>query len=123
MAFEKEGINQIEFEELEKIVAKKDREQIIIDVRELDEYEEAHIPGIPLIPMHNFPNLISEFDKEKEYIFVCRSGGRSQNVAKFFKENGFDKVNNYSGGMLAWQSDKNTGLEKVVNDVEELYKK
>lgn len=123
MAFEKEGIAQIEFEELQKIVEDKDRAQVIIDVREPDEYDEGHIPGIPLIPMHTIPAVISEFDKDKEYIFVCRSGGRSQNVAKFFIENGFDKVTNYAGGMLAWDADKNTGLEKVITNIEELYKK
>lgn len=123
MSYEKEGITQIEFEELQKLVEEKQKDQIIIDVREPDEYDEGHIPNIPLIPMHTIPAIISEFDKDKEYIFVCRSGGRSQNVAKFFKENGFDKVNNYAGGMLAWEAPKNTGLENVVQNVGDLYKK
>ena len=30
-------------------------------------------------------------------MFICRSGGRSQNVALYLKEQGFDKVINFNG--------------------------
>ncbi|WP_209121864.1 rhodanese-like domain-containing protein [Alkalihalobacillus sp. BA299] len=122
MSFEVDGIKQVEFEELQSIVKAGKAEPIVIDVREPEEYVEGHINKIPLIPMHNLPALIDDFDKDKEYIFVCRSGNRSQNVALFFKDCGFEKVCNYSGGMLAWEGELATGMENVISDVKELYK-
>ncbi|MEB1806191.1 MAG: rhodanese-like domain-containing protein [Bacillaceae bacterium] len=122
MSYEVDGIKQVEFNELQEIIHEGKSEPIVIDVREPEEYVEGHIANIPLIPMHNLPALIDEFDKEKEYLFVCRSGNRSQNVALFFKDRGFEKVSNYAGGMLAWQGELATGMERVVSDVKELYK-
>ncbi|WP_078555304.1 rhodanese-like domain-containing protein [Bacillus alkalicellulosilyticus] len=122
MSYEVDGIPQIDFKQLEELVKDNKTNKIIIDVREPDEYEEAHIPNVPLLSMRNFPMVIEELDKEKEYVFVCRSGGRSQNVALFCKENGLQHVTNYSGGMLSWQGETKSGLEKVITDVKELYK-
>ncbi|WP_216828352.1 rhodanese-like domain-containing protein [Alkalihalobacterium elongatum] len=122
MSYELDGIKQIPFNELQEIINEGKPEPIIIDVREPEEYVEGHITNIPLIPMHNLPALISEFEKDKEYIFVCRSGNRSQNVALFFKDHGFEKVANYAGGMLGWQGEISTGLERVISEVKELYK-
>lgn len=122
MAFEIDGIKQYDYRELQEIVNKKEKDPIIIDVREPEEYIEGHIPNIPLIPMQQLPAMIEDFDTEKEYIFVCRSGSRSQNVARYLKENGFQKVHNYAEGMLGWEGDIATGMENVVKDVKELYK-
>lgn len=121
MSFEMDGIVQYEQEELQALLEDKNKKQIIIDVRELDEYDAGHIPTIPLIPLQQLPVLIEQFDKEREYIFVCRSGNRSQQAAMFFQQHGFAKVANYSDGMLGWSGDTVTGLEKVIKDVAELY--
>lgn len=120
MAFEQDGIIQVEANELQQLLESGKREPIIIDVREPVEYEEAHIPGLPLIPMQTIPGMIDQLDKESSYLFVCRSGSRSQNVALYMKEQGFEKVRNYAGGMLAWSGDTQTGLEWFVNDGKEL---
>ena len=36
----------------------------LLDVRELSEYESAHIPGAVLIPLSELPNRLSELDPE-----------------------------------------------------------
>lgn len=122
MAFEYEGVKQIELDELKEILNSRRDDIIIIDVREKEEYDAFHIPGIPLIPMPSIPNVLPELKPEKEYIFVCRSGNRSHHVAKFLLENGFDKAYNFYGGMLTWDDEIQTGLENVITDVSELYK-
>ncbi|WP_096198959.1 rhodanese-like domain-containing protein [Bacillus sp. FJAT-45350] len=123
MAYELDGIMQIEYDELQKLVDRKSElAPIIIDVRELEEYNEGHIPTVPLLPMHSIPPVIEHLDKDKEYIFVCRSGSRSQHVALYLKQNGFDKVNNYAGGMLGWEGPIATGEENVVKEISDLYK-
>ncbi|MFC0557739.1 rhodanese-like domain-containing protein [Halalkalibacter alkalisediminis] len=120
MAFEQDGIKQVDKEELKELLKSEVEKPIIIDVRELEEYEEAHIPGLPLIPMGTIPTVIDQLDKDQSYLFVCRSGGRSQNVAMYLKNQGFKDVTNYNGGMLAWDGEVKTGAEWVVKEVKEL---
>lgn len=43
-----------------------------------------------------------ELDKKKEYIIVCRSGGRSGRAVQFLESYGFRAIN-MVGGMLAWE--------------------
>ena len=49
----------------------------MIDVRRVDEYTEVHIPGTKNIPLDSLPLRMSEIDREKQIIFICKSGGRS----------------------------------------------
>jgi rhodanese-related sulfurtransferase len=44
---------------------------------------------------------MDELDKNKEYILVCRSGGRSGRAAELLEKHGYCVVN-MNGGMLAW---------------------
>lgn len=123
MAFEKENVSQLSFAEIKLIYDQKKQSPILIDVRELEEYEEGHIPGIPLIPMSEIVDLVDEFNKDEEYVLVCRSGRRSHEVSKFFINSGINNVHNYADGMLGWESEKTTGHEWIVKRVNELYQK
>jgi rhodanese-related sulfurtransferase len=73
----------------------------IIDVREVDEVKAGKIPNALHIPLGLVEFKKQDLDKLKEYILVCRSGGRSARAAKFLEDYGF-KVINMSGGMLEW---------------------
>ena len=73
----------------------------IVDVREDEEVQAGMIEGAKHIPMNEIPANLDEFDKDKEYIFVCRSSRRSENVCHYMQEQGF-KVVNMIGGMLDW---------------------
>ncbi len=74
----------------------------IIDVREVDEVEEGKISGAVNISLGLIEFRMHELDKSKEYIMVCRSGGRSGRASEFLENQGF-KVINMTGGMLAWE--------------------
>ncbi|MEH7086873.1 rhodanese-like domain-containing protein [Neobacillus drentensis] len=74
----------------------------IIDVREVDEVADGKIPGATNIPLGLVEFRMHELDKTKEYIMVCRSGGRSGRATQFLESYGF-KVINMAGGMLAWE--------------------
>jgi rhodanese-related sulfurtransferase len=121
MIFVQEGIKQIEVAELKKILKDKPENVVVIDVREIEEYEAFHIPEIPLIPMQNIPNIVADLKQDKEYILVCRSGNRSNHVARFLMENGIKEAHNFYGGMLTWDEEVRTGLENVITDVSKLY--
>ncbi|KHD84430.1 rhodanese-like domain-containing protein [Bacillus ginsengihumi] len=74
----------------------------IIDVREAKEVLVGKIPGAINIPLRLIEFRMHELDKCKEYIMVCRSGGRSGRATQFLEKQGFNVIN-MSGGMLAWK--------------------
>ena len=74
----------------------------IIDVREVAEVAAGKIPGAVNIPLGLVEFRMNELDKSKEYIMVCRSGGRSGRATQFLESYGFNVIN-MTGGMLAWE--------------------
>lgn len=91
--------------DVQTVASVKDREDVfLIDVREQWEYDEAHIPGVTLIPMEEVANRLAEIPTDKEVIVTCRSGNRSGQITDFLREQGFDNVHNMDGGILAWQA-------------------
>lgn len=111
--FEIDGIRQIDRVGLKKLVDEPNDGRVLVDVREPGEYQAEHIPGVVLIPAGDIPNVYERFDKEKQYIFICRSGRRSQYVCKFLTDNGFTGVTNYHGGMLEWDGIVECGCDSI----------
>lgn len=81
---------------------------VLIDVREQFEYDEAHIPGVTLIPLGTVPQNLDQIPTDKTVILTCRSGNRSGQATDFLRQNGYDNVHNMGGGINAWKS---AGLE------------
>ncbi len=78
-------------------------EMTLLDVRENWEVALAPVPTETVhIPMGELSDRIAELNTEKEIVVICRSGGRSAQVADFLQRQGFAKVFNLSGGILAW---------------------
>ena len=76
----------------------------LIDVREVEEVEAGHIPGIINIPLSTLELHMPELDKNEKYVVVCRSGNRSGIATQLLESHGFD-VTNMVGGMLEWQGE------------------
>jgi len=75
----------------------------LLDVREDWEVALAPVPTRTVhIPMGEMSDRIAELDPKKETVVICRSGGRSAQVADFLQRQGFGKVFNLAGGILAW---------------------
>jgi rhodanese-related sulfurtransferase len=81
----------------------------IIDVRREDEFNDqlGHISNAKLCTINEttFKNKLDSLNKNMQYLFVCRSGGRSSRAARVAQTLGFPHIFNLDGGMLAW--DKN----------------
>lgn len=77
----------------------------IVDVREPYEYDEFNI-GALNIPLGSLPQRLEELEahKDEEIILHCRSGARSGNAKAYLLQQGYPKVRNLLGGMLAWQA-------------------
>ncbi|MET3699376.1 rhodanese-related sulfurtransferase [Bacillus oleivorans] len=80
------------------------KELNIIDVREVEEVAAGKIPGAVNIPLGLVEFRMSELEKTKEYIMVCRSGGRSGRATQFLEGQGYN-VTNMTGGMLEWEGE------------------
>jgi adenylyltransferase/sulfurtransferase len=104
------GIPQISVKDLKgRMDAGEDL--FILDVREPYEYRIAQIGGT-LIPLNDVPNRLAEIDREREIIVQCRSGVRSQRVAEFLKQQGYPRVVNLAGGILAWADEIDPKMQK-----------
>ena len=89
-----------------EVKAKLDRgdDFLLIDVREVHEYQICNIPTAKLIPLGDLPKRVNELDSSKEIVAHCKSGVRSGKAVDFLRQAGF-KARNMKGGILAW-SDK-----------------
>lgn len=76
----------------------------IVDVREPQEYtgDLGHIQGATLVPLGTLPEETGRLDRGRPTVAVCRSGGRSARAVAILEKDGFERVANLTGGMLAW---------------------
>ncbi len=78
----------------------------LVDVREDWEVQLAPVPTqVVHIAMGEISGRLSELDPQHDTVVICRSGGRSLEVARFLDRNGFKSVSNLTGGILAWSRD------------------
>lgn len=74
----------------------------VIDVRGPDEYEIAHIDGVPQVPLDELPRRFTELDPNQRIYVHCKSGVRSMKAVRFLKEQGFKYAKSVNGGITAW---------------------
>jgi rhodanese-related sulfurtransferase len=98
----KRGIAQIEAASARVMVEKTGA--AVIDVRNAGEFRNGHIKGAVLLPLGEMENRIHELVpfKDRQILLVCLSGNRSMAAARMLKKNGFAKIANLRGGMMAW---------------------
>ncbi|MGO9317633.1 MAG: molybdopterin-synthase adenylyltransferase MoeB [Terracidiphilus sp.] len=106
----KNGIPQLTVKELKRRIDAGE-DVYILDVREPYEYKIAQIGG-KLIPQNDVPNRLSEIDRNREIIVQCRSGVRSQKIAEYLKQQGYPRVVNLAGGILAWADEIDPKMQK-----------
>jgi len=84
----------------------------VIDVREPDEHQIAHINGVPLVPLSALPQRFTELDPNSQYYIHCKSGIRSMKALKFLREQGFKYLKSVKGGISAWSDEIDHGVAK-----------
>lgn len=79
---------------------------IVLDVREANEFKDGHIVNAIHIPQSALGKRLNELEKfrDKPIIVGCRSGNRSGHACALLKKQGFEKVYNLQGGVMAWRS-------------------
>jgi rhodanese-related sulfurtransferase len=67
---------------------------VIVDVRNLEEFQGGHCDGSINIPLGSLSSRIHELDKKGKIIVCCASGVRSGSALSILKSNGFQNVIN-----------------------------
>ena len=87
--------------DIDEFARRREQGAPVIDVRELDEYQEAHVPGATLIPLATVPDRLGDVPAERDVLVICKSGARSMRAAEFLAANGISATN-VAGGTMAW---------------------
>jgi adenylyltransferase/sulfurtransferase len=77
----------------------------LLDVREPNEAAICRIPGATLIPLGELPKRLDEIPRGEsapDIVVHCKMGGRSAKAVRLLREQGFTRVTNLAGGILAW---------------------
>ena len=84
-----------------ELAARREAGAAVLDVRNPDEYDEAHVAGAILIPLGELVERVDEVPTGGSLPVICRSGGRSLQAAEWLQDQGIDAVN-VAGGTMAW---------------------
>jgi len=82
----------------------------VLDVRNPDEYELAHVPGAILIPLSELAARQEEIPDGNPLYVICAVGGRSLTAAQALVRAGYNAVS-VAGGTKQWME---TGGEVVT---------
>lgn len=103
VAFAKTAIREISLQEAEAAIQQAD---VLIDVREADEYAAGHLPGAVLLPrgllefkLSGTPTLAS---RDLKVVLYCKTSGRAALAAQTMHSMGYLNVQSIAGGFDAW---------------------
>lgn len=104
----------ISVEQVKKIASSHhEKNYVLVDVRQENEYQNEHIPGATLIPLAELAQREAELPVDRPLIFYCRSGKRSQAAATLIASSRSDQKNelyNMVGGIMAWNGTVLSGI-------------
>lgn len=83
----------------------RDRNFVLLDVREPHEIDICRLPDSVVIPLGELPDRIGELDKTTETIIHCKAGGRSAKALAILNEAGFSDICHVAGGINAWSTE------------------
>ncbi len=78
------------------------QQQLLLDVREDNEFAYARIPGSLHIPLGQLPEQLERLDAELDIVVICHHGVRSQQACLFLEQYGYQQLFNLQGGNDAW---------------------
>ncbi len=83
---------------------------VLLDVREVWEYEIGHIEGSSNISMSNVQRMLESLKPDDEIVVICHHGIRSFQIANYLEDNGYKKIVNLTGGVDAWAESVDTDM-------------
>lgn len=100
----KQHIHEVPLDQADEEIRKSD---MLIDVRDPDEYRTGHIPGAVNISRgmleFKFSNDPALESRDLNIVCYCKTSGRAALSAKALQEMGYLQVTSIAGGFDAWQ--------------------
>lgn len=95
-------VNQLSSDDFEDLI--KDKNVYLLDVREKYEFDTGHIKKAKLVPSTNFNEEFEKLKiKKKDKIALyCRSGSRSDFIARKLISEGYENIYNLEMGVIEW---------------------
>lgn len=92
-----------------------EKDFVLIDVRQPQEYLQEHIPGALLMPLPELAAKAADLPKDRDFIFYCKIGSRSQAAALMIAEKAITGKTIYhiKGGIMAWNGLTLDGFPRV----------
>jgi len=121
------GIVEIFPWDLEKLLA-KEPQTLLVDIREADEYDGAHINDSLHVPRgileqscewdyaETIPDLVKA--RQRHIVVVCRSGNRSVLAAQSMALLGFERLSSLKTGIKGWNDADLPLLNKTGDPVD-----
>jgi glyoxylase-like metal-dependent hydrolase (beta-lactamase superfamily II)/rhodanese-related sulfurtransferase len=100
---EERPVHRIELIDTEEL-ARREKDLVVLDVRNKDEYASEHIPGSLHIPYGDLAGRLDELPRDRTLAAICRGGKRSGLAASILQRAGF-KVIHVGKGLPAWRSE------------------
>lgn len=105
-AFEKEVDSYLNYSipaiTVQNLIQIKD-DVILLDAREMKEYEVSHIPDARYIGFDDFDaSVLSDIDKDKRIVVYCSIGYRSEKIGEKLKKIGYKNSYNLFGSIFEW---------------------
>lgn len=94
---------QIDHAEAHQLINEEGSLQVA-DVRDLETYLGAHIPGAVHLSMDRLRGFCEATDKSTPILLYCYHGVSSQAVAQHLIDQGFSEVYSLKGGFETWRS-------------------
>jgi len=92
---------------------------VILDIRTLEEYEVSHLPNAIWAGKEN--DEILERGKDAKIIVYCSLGKRSELKGEQLIERGYTNVYNLYGGIIEWHNNGMTTIDSNDNSTETIH--
>jgi rhodanese-related sulfurtransferase len=89
-------------------------EAVVIDVREVAEYDEGHIPGAINIPLRTLAQNLDKIPADKPVITYCKSGHRASLAVSSLQMLGYNNARAFSPGYKGWTDAGEAGATDAV---------
>lgn len=103
--WQRRGGGSRELSPLEATIRQNNEDAVLIDLRDLGEYNTGHITNAKHIPLKDIPQRSDELLrlKDKPIILYCAVGASAPKAGRQLRKMGLDKLFHLAGGIAGWE--------------------
>ena len=105
-------------------LAMPNTEALILDSREIEEYQVSHIKNALYVGYNNFNiNETTKHikNKQQQIVVYCSLGIRSEEIGKKLQDAGYTNIYNLYGGIFEWKNNNFPIYDEEENETEDIH--